>query len=95
MTSAAFNAVPEKKVRRKELRHLLPVVHARIEVFVCKPMQGLRITRAACTKVALNPPSIGPCSRCLVGQSHVRGRVPRTWPDGSEIVTAILTVGRR
>ena len=95
MTHTTFNVVPEKKGRRKEKRHLLPVIPAVIQVFACKPMRGLRITRMACAKVSQNPPTIGPCGKCLVGFSHAKGRIPRTWPDGSDIETSVLVVGSR
>lgn len=77
-----FNSVPSKKNARAERKRALPVLSATVEVFVCVPMNGLRLTRAACTKIAADPPTIGPCARCAVGASHVRGRIPGAWPDG-------------
>jgi len=84
MRAPSFNDVPQK-IERKRKPRLLTVLPADIEVFVCRPLNGARITRSACRKMAENPPSIGPCGKCMVGSSHVRGRLPGTWPDGQPI----------
>lgn len=95
MGVAAFNSIPSKRRQRGERKHSLPVIAASIEVFVCRPMNGLKITRSACAKIAANPPVVGPCSRCFVGASHVRGRLPGTWPDGQPIALTTIEVPGR
>lgn len=85
MRAADFNSVPTKKNARGARKHALPVVAATVEVFICRPQSGARLTRVACARMAENPPTIGPCGKCLVGQSHLRGRLPGTWPSGEPI----------
>jgi len=85
MRAADFNAVPSKKDTRGARKHALPVAAADVEVFACRPLRGARVTRSACGKMAENPSNIGPCGKCLVGSSHMRGRLPGTWPDGEPI----------
>jgi hypothetical protein len=85
MRAADFNAIPKKRESARKPKRVLSVLPADIEVFVCRPLNGARITRASCRKMAENPPSIGPCGKCMIGASHVRGRLPGTWPDGQPI----------
>lgn len=93
MRAADFNAIPKKreKAARKPKR-ALSVLPADIEVFVCRPLNGARITRASCRKMAENPPSIGPCGKCMIGASHLKGRLPGTWPDGQTIQLVTIHV---
>ncbi len=94
MRTEVFNFVNPKRETAKVLRKFsLPVIAATLEVFVCRPLNGLRLTRASCAKVSMNPPSLGPCASCLTGDSHKRGRVPGTWPDGQPILTYTIQVG--
>lgn len=93
MRTESFNSVPQKRKTKASRKFSLPVVAATLEVFVCRPLNGLRLTRASCAKVSSNPPSLGPCASCLVGDSHKRGRVPGTWPDGQPILTQHIQVG--
>lgn len=90
MRAESFNSVPTK--HRAGRKHSLPIAPANIEVFVCKPMNGVRLTRSACSKMAANPPTIGPCGSCLIGRSHAKGRVPWTWPDGTMVATLTIRV---
>ncbi len=91
MRAENFNSVPKKKHRRKLVE--LTVIPSIIEVFVCAPLNGARLRREACAKISSNPPTTGPCRDCSVGKSHAKGRVPMTWPDGTDIVTKIVRVG--
>lgn len=88
-----FNSIVPKRSAKADRKFGLPVAGATLEVFVCRPLNGVRLTRKSCMKIASNPPTIGPCARCEVGASHKRGRLPGTWPDGSAIVTLRIKVG--
>lgn len=59
-------------------------------LFHCKPISNTAISRAACG--ARHERKIGQtCATCAVGRQHARGALPTTWPDGSQIVTALVT----
>lgn len=88
-----FNSVAPKRVAKAARKFALPVVATTLEVFVCRPMNGVRLTRTACAKIAANPPTIGPCASCSVGNSHKRGKLPGSWPDGQLIVLMKIRVG--
>ena len=93
MRAEQFNSVPTKRASKAARLFSLPVTSSTIEVFVCRPLNGVRLTRASCAKIAANPPNIGPCASCIVGSSHKRGRVPGTWPDGAAIELTVIRVG--
>lgn len=59
------------------------------DLFRCTPLNSV-LSRMACG--ARHDRRIGAtCSGCAVGRQHARGALPSTWPDGSEIVTALVT----
>lgn len=70
---------------------------------VCRPHDGIRLTRAACAKrhtsaaKAYGPSSARrgkiwseTCASCEVGKAHERGETPSSWPDGSELVQVVM-----
>jgi hypothetical protein len=60
------------------------------DLFKCKPIATI-LSRSACG--ARYERRIGAtCSTCAVGRQHARGALPTTWPDGTELVTAAITV---
>ena len=72
-----------------------------LELFVCVPQQGARLTRHACAK-RHEASTGGPrkarnggmelallayaCEGCAIGAAHAKGQTPERWPDGSPIV---------
>lgn len=68
-----------------------------VDAFVCLPIPGARLTRAACGtrhKNAGAPWEPGTrkvkvwsetCSHCPIGAAHARGEMPSSWPDGKAI----------
>lgn len=77
-----------------------------MRAFVCKPLNGARLSRDACGVRSKALRASGPrglpravgvaCVRCSVGRDHARGHAPTTWPDGSPIelveITRVVTV---
>lgn len=96
MGASTFNFVPQKRTASTG-RKFLPVVATKVEVFVCVPIPRLRVTREGCAKASrraqdMGPSYMGPCRTCFIGESHRRGRMPGTWPDGTPIETQMLSV---
>jgi hypothetical protein len=83
--------------RRGHGRHELPVVASSLSVIVCRPLNGLRITRSSCAKShkkeAANMSSLSACRRCTVGRAHARGAIPTEWAPGDPIELRTITVG--
>jgi hypothetical protein len=69
-----------------------------LEVFVCAPLGGVRLSRSACgrrhaksrAKGEKGVPGLvtGTCARCKIGAKHAKGQVPSHWEDGTPVVTA-------
>ncbi len=60
------------------------------DLFRCKPITTV-LSRSACG--ARYERRIGQtCATCAVGRQHARGALPTTWPDGSVLLTAEITV---
>ena len=60
------------------------------DLFNCLPLASV-LSRNACG--ARWERKIGAtCANCAVGRQHARGALPDTWPDGSVLTTAAVTI---
>jgi hypothetical protein len=60
------------------------------DLFRCKPISTV-LSRSACG--ARYERKIGQtCATCAVGRQHARGALPTTWADGSDLLTAEISV---
>lgn len=68
----------------------------KLEVFLCAPLSGARLSRSACgrrhakakAKGEKGIPGLvtGTCARCALGARHAKGEAPKRWADGTPVV---------